>query len=647
VAAFLVEETLRDPGAVEIGRQGGRRWSIGLKEELVTDGGTGLALGPDTVFVVTGAAGSIVSAIVCDLARATGGTFHLIDLVAEPDPANPDLGSFLTNKDGLKRDLFQRIKARGERATPALVEREMARLERLRAALDAMASVRLAGGQVVYHQVDLRDPAAVAGAIAAVRQRDGRVDVLLHASGVDISRSLIDKTVDEYDLVFDVKSDGWFSLLSAIGDMPLGATVCFSSVAGRFGNIGQTDYSAANDLLCKTTSSFRTTRPGTRGIAIDWTAWGEIGMATRGSIPQMMERAGIDMLSPAAGIPWIRRELVTRSSQGEVVVGQRLGVLTDELDGDGGLDRSAWAALSPGPMIGEVATVGVWRPLTVRTVLDPTAQGFLDDHRIDGIPVLPGVMGVEAFAELALLACPGSRITGIEDVNFVAPLKFYRNQPREITLEAVLSPGDGDEMVAECRLLGTRLLPHQAEPHVTAHFTGRVRMVPAGETPEPTATGAVPDPPSGSVVERDSIYRVYFHGPTYQVLERIWRQGDAQVGLMATSLPPNHQPVDRELVSAPRLLELCFQTAGLWELSNTGRLALPQRVTWVLASGSESELSGRAYAVVTPQAGGDRFDAQVVDDTGRIHLRMTGYRTVALPSPVEAGLVRSLQVGGG
>ena len=65
--------------------------------------------------------------------------------------------------------------------------------------------------------------------------------------------------------MFDVKSDGWFNLLHAIGDMPLGATVAFSSVAGRFGNGGQTDYSAANDLLCKVSSSFRRTRPLTRG----------------------------------------------------------------------------------------------------------------------------------------------------------------------------------------------------------------------------------------------------------------------------------------------------------------------------------------------------------------------------------------------
>ena len=94
------------------------------------------------------------------------------------------------------------------------------------------------------------------------------------------SHFLPDKDAREFDLVFDVKSDGWFNVMRGLGDIPLQAIVAFSSIAGRFGNGGQTDYSSANDLLCKLTSSFRTTRPETRAIAIDWTAWAGIGMAS-------------------------------------------------------------------------------------------------------------------------------------------------------------------------------------------------------------------------------------------------------------------------------------------------------------------------------------------------------------------------------
>ena len=58
------------------------------------DGQPGLTLDNETVFVITGAAGSIVSAITADLAAASGGTFYLLDVAPEPDPADPDLAAF-------------------------------------------------------------------------------------------------------------------------------------------------------------------------------------------------------------------------------------------------------------------------------------------------------------------------------------------------------------------------------------------------------------------------------------------------------------------------------------------------------------------------------------------------------------------------
>ena len=85
VADLLVEETLRDPGAVEVGHGGGERWTVALREVPLGTTPAGIELGPDTVFAITGAAGSIVAAITADLARASHGTFHLLDLVPQPD----------------------------------------------------------------------------------------------------------------------------------------------------------------------------------------------------------------------------------------------------------------------------------------------------------------------------------------------------------------------------------------------------------------------------------------------------------------------------------------------------------------------------------------------------------------------------------
>jgi hypothetical protein len=49
IAGALIDEALRDPGAVEIGYKDGLRWTIGLREEPADDGRPGLTLNKDTV----------------------------------------------------------------------------------------------------------------------------------------------------------------------------------------------------------------------------------------------------------------------------------------------------------------------------------------------------------------------------------------------------------------------------------------------------------------------------------------------------------------------------------------------------------------------------------------------------------------------
>ncbi len=203
-------------------------------------------------------------------------------------------------------------------------------------------------------------------------KESGRIDVVLHAAGLEISHFLPDKPQSEYDLVFDVKAHGWLNLLAGFGAKPPSAAVLFSSIAGRFGNGGQTDYSAANDLLCKSVSHMRQ-GSSTRGVAIDWTAWASIGMASRGSIPKMMEAAGIDMLPVEVGVPVVRRELTAAGNGSEVLEAGTLGVLEEERHPTGGLDAeraTAARAKDGGPMTGASLRAS---PRTARSRSSPSS----------------------------------------------------------------------------------------------------------------------------------------------------------------------------------------------------------------------------------------------------------------------------------
>lgn len=277
-------------------------------------------------------------------------------------------------------------------------------------------------------------------------------------------------------------------------------------------------------------------------------------------------------------------------------------------------------------MIGEVERWSPTRGLVVTTTLDPAEQGFLFDHRIDGTPVLPGVMGIESFAETARLPFPALYIVAVEDVSFLAPFKFYRDEPRALTIEAQYLL-DGDTIVANCRLLGSRLLPNQEEPQVTVHFTGRVRL--SAEEPKP-ATAEVPSIPESGVTSED-IYAVYFHGPAYQVLDLAWAHEGQAIGRFADNLPDNHHPPERPLLVNPRLIELCFQTAVLGQLGREAQMGLPMEVARVSVRHPES-VTGRIVAV--SDAGGEgTHRVRVVDEAGTVLVELDGYRTVQVPSP--------------
>jgi hypothetical protein len=358
----------------------------------------------------------------------------------------------------------------------------------------------------------------------------------------------------------------------------------------------------------------------------------------------MMELAGIDMLPAEVGVPIVRRELTAAGAGREVVVAGALGVLLEERHPTGGLDperATAAAATHGGPMTGRITELTVGGGIRLLTELDPGRQAFLDHHRIEGTPVLPGVMGMEGFAEAARALLPGWEVVALEDVELLAPFKFYRDEPRTLELRAQVRDGGDGTLVADCALVGRRTLAGQAEQE-TRHFTGRARLAREAPAPPPAHT-----PPGNGEdgVDHDAVYRVYFHGPAYQVLDRAWRDNGHVVGRLASELPTDHEPADSPIEFVPRLIELCFQTAGVWELGTAGRMALPTQVDRVVRYAG-ADAPGPLWAVVTPRAAGG-IDAEVVDEAGNVRVRLEGYRTIELPGGVDADALGPIRMAMG
>jgi hypothetical protein len=143
-----------------------------------------------------------------------------------------------------------------------------------------------------------------------------------------------------------------------------------------------------------------------------------------------------------------------------------------------------------------------------------------------------------------------------------------------------------------------------------------------------------------TAVGREAVYGIYFHGPAYQVVGSAGRTGQATCATLAEGLPPNHEPAALPLLVAPRLVELCFQAAGLDELAEHERMGLPSAIDRVeLIDAVERE--GAAAVVV--QGDGAGYGATVTDGEGNVLVRVSGYRTMPLPGTAETAALAPLK----
>jgi hypothetical protein len=374
-------------------------------------------------------------------------------------------------------------------------------------------------------------------------------------------------------------------------------------------------------------------------------------MSSRGSLPELMRRAGIDMVHPDDAVPLVRAELLA-GSQGEVVLAGSLGILLKPRYPESGLDlKLANCALTEGEpvhvMLSRVTGLDLYQGIKLEVELDPSQEPFLKDHSLNGIPVLPGVMGIEGFsiAAMHIASCLGTRaqgfhVSGLEDVQFLAPFKFYRGEPRRVTwLAQVIRESSG--LVAQV-ILESTLISRIRPAEKVVHFKGRVYLEPTDQKPSHVAV-TPPTWKKSQSLDREEIYRLYFHGPSFQVLDAVQSSGDRVLGRLSQQLPPITSAASI-LLTTPLLIELVLQTAGVWEIGKTGVLSLPVSIRKIDLY--QSEINGeQIFAEVQPIEDGDtlRFNARVVDQLGQVYLELQDYRTAPLPYAAEEKLVEPLR----
>jgi NAD(P)-dependent dehydrogenase (short-subunit alcohol dehydrogenase family) len=181
-----------------------------------------------------------------------------------------------------------------------------------------LTALREAGSPVDYVSVDVRDEAAFTAAIAAIYDRHGRLDAVIHGAGVIEDKLIGDKTPQSFDRVVLTKADSAFVLARALRPDTLRALVFMASVSATYGNRGQADYAAANGVLNGLASMLSAQWPG-RVVSMNWGPWDKVGMVTPEVRRQFLEN-GIHLVPPDAGAEAVLCEMSAGGRADPVVV---------------------------------------------------------------------------------------------------------------------------------------------------------------------------------------------------------------------------------------------------------------------------------------------------------------------------------------
>ncbi|MDV7210010.1 SDR family NAD(P)-dependent oxidoreductase [Azotobacter beijerinckii] len=272
VESVLGEWAARVP-ALEVGYgpEGRCQLELGLQAPQAAAGLPALEEG--AVVLITGGAGGITAEIASALGREYRPQLVLLGRSPLPEEEAEDTRG-IADPAKLKQVLIGKLRGEGgTKLKPAEVDRVFKRLLKDREIRGNLARLEATGAKVEYHAVDVRDGEAFGRLIDGIYAKWGRIDGVLHGAGVIDDKLIRDKTLESFSSVYDTKVAGARVLASRLRPEGLKFVLFFSSIAGRFGNAGQTDYSAANEVLNKLADSLGHRWPGVHALAIDWGPW--------------------------------------------------------------------------------------------------------------------------------------------------------------------------------------------------------------------------------------------------------------------------------------------------------------------------------------------------------------------------------------
>ncbi len=577
-AMAIVGELIGDDNIVEVGCFQNKR--IGL---TITDSAfatlpvsTEPALTSSSVVLVTGGARGITAKITLDLARKYKPTLVIVGRLPRPKDSESKVTFGLSSAKDIKSALIEEKRSLGQAVNVREIEQIYQHLLREREVRASLEALKAAGATVRYYSVDISDAAAFGQLIDSIYET-ATIDGVIHGAGIIEDAMIKDKTLDSFERVYNTKIKGAITLAEKIRFDSLKFMYFFSSIVGRTGNSGQADYVSANEALNKLALTLKS-RTSAQVASLMWGPW-QAGMAPP-ELEAVFASHGWAMIQPEDGSLCFMEELNRRSpDQVEIVL---VGKLAAPVGSGGGSTKSELLApttsLVPAGVFLNVATVKA--PSAFALTVDTKAHLYLNDHKFDGIPVMPMAAALEIMLEAARSVYPDLHLVEVSDLDIPAGIVFH-TQLKDFLVEVGIDSNDKNIVAVSLS---------SADPKKT-HFRCKARFAAtAVNTPEiwntvlaskiqskfdakdlAPSTVALPDPAD--------LYGTWlFHGPTFQGISSITSLAADEIsGEISGCAPINCVTTTdgSQWLVDPVLLDSAMQLAGIWARHHQDVTVLP------------------------------------------------------------------------
>jgi len=618
IARQVVSELLQpDPAApVEVGLAPERRVSLALTPAPLDDVPEGgITIDAADVVVISGGARGVTAAAAEALARRCRPT--LILLGRSPKPfGEPEWLSGVTRESEIKKAVIAHDFA-SVHPTPQAVEKACRRYRANREIRTNLDRIKALGADVRYFSLDIRNADRVQAVLNDVRLVHGPIKALIHGAGVLRDRLITEKTPEEFHDVFSTKVEGFENLLAATRDDPLDYIVLFSSVAARFGNVGQVDYAVANEALNKMAAAEAARRDNCVVRAINWGPWD--GGMVDGYLKKVFREKGIALIPLEAGADAFVAELYAGDRDGvEVVIGSQLPVSEEAR-------RPTAPAVRP-------ATVVLQNNQALSTIfiseLNLEHYPILDHHRLDGKPVVPFALMAEWFGHGALHNNPGLQLAGLDDMRLLKGIVLAERQRPIRVLAAPARSNDGGISVDLELRDGLEAGAEVVHSRTTALLTDHLPSPP---------DFAIPDALQEEEYSRDvaQIYRdILFHGSALHGIQRVHacNAHGMRADLVTAPAPTAwiQTPPRNRWIADPLVMDGAFQMASLWCYEEAGRVSLPSYTAAYRQYCRKFPVAGIQAVLVVKDVSRYKLvgDFTFLDQEGAVLAQSTGYEAV-------------------